>query len=90
MRDRLGSWLLLASTDLAAADATAARVIGHNVDAITHLNMAYNQGIGQIRDEMIDVDGPPLSSLRVEFKPADHTEGFAEVLIPGLYLLTQA
>ena len=34
LRDRLGSWLLLASTDLVAADAAAARVMSRDVEDI--------------------------------------------------------
>lgn len=86
-KDRLGQWLLLASTDLAAADATAARVISHDVASITHLQMAYHQGMGQIQEEDITLDGATLDELRVPWEPAEHTEGFGEVLIPGIMLL---
>jgi uncharacterized protein (DUF362 family) len=34
MRERLGSWLILASTDLVAADATAARIISQDLSTI--------------------------------------------------------
>ncbi len=87
MRERLGDWLLLASTDLAAADATAARVISHDVSRVRHLMMAYNQGLGQIWEDRIQLDGARLDDLRVPWKPAEHTEGFGEVLLPGLMLL---
>lgn len=70
MRDRLGDWLLLASDDLAAADATASRVIGHNPDRIRHLRMAYEQGIGQTRQERIEIVGDTLDALRVDWQPA--------------------
>ena len=87
MRDRLGSWLLLSGTDLAAVDATAARVISHNVSTITHLQMAYNQGIGQIKEHQIALAGASLRELQVPWKKADITTGFLEVLWPGLNLL---
>ncbi len=87
MKERLGDWLLLASTDLVAADATAARVISHDVQKVDHLVMAYNQGMGQIREDMIQLDGAKLEDLQVPWKPAEHTEGFTPVLIPGLMLL---
>jgi uncharacterized protein (DUF362 family) len=87
MRDRLGQWLLLSSADLAAADATVARVISHDVAAITHLCMAYDQGLGQIQEDKIDLEGASIEDIRVEWQPAEHTEGFAEVLIPGIHLL---
>ncbi|HPO14114.1 MAG TPA: DUF362 domain-containing protein [Candidatus Hydrogenedentes bacterium] len=87
MRDRLGDWLLLASTDLAAADATAARVTSHDVMQVDHLVMAYNQGLGQIQENMIQLDGARMEDLRVPWQPAEHTEGFTAVLIPGIMLL---
>jgi hypothetical protein len=69
-------------------DATAARVITHDVSTITHLQMAYNQGIGQIQENRIELAGASLAELRVDWKPAEITEGFLEVLWPGLHLLT--
>jgi uncharacterized protein (DUF362 family) len=70
MRDRLGSWLLLASTDLVAADATAARVVSHDVADVKQLGMAYAMGLGEIREEAIEVVGAKLDDLRVEWLPA--------------------
>ncbi|MGI6459727.1 MAG: DUF362 domain-containing protein [Candidatus Hydrogenedentales bacterium] len=90
MRERLGDWLLLASTDLAAADATAARVISHEPAEINHLQMAYDQGLGQILEEKIELVGENLDSLRVYWEPAEQTQGFLEVLIPGFHLLTDS
>lgn len=88
MRERLGDWLLLAGPDLAAVDATAARVISHDVAGIDHLCMTYDQGLGQTREDMIDLDGAQLSALQVDWLPAEQTEGFREVLLPGLMLIT--
>lgn len=88
MRDRLGSWLLLSGRDPAAVDATAARVIGHDVEAIPHLQAAYGMGLGQILEDRIALDGASLADLVVDWKPADLTEGFSEVLLPGLLLIT--
>jgi uncharacterized protein (DUF362 family) len=88
MRDRLGSWLLLSGADPAAVDATAARVISHDVNVIPHLQKAYGMGIGQILEERITIDGATLGELVVDWKPADITEGFGEVLLPGLMLIT--
>lgn len=70
MRARGGSWLLLAGTDLAAVDATAARMIGHDVWATRQLTMAYEQGLGEIREEAIRLDGANPKELRVDWKPA--------------------
>ncbi len=86
MRDRLGDWVVLAGTDLVAVDATAARIISHNPAEIEHLTRAYNQGMGQIEEDKIDLIGDSLSNLRVEWQPADHTEGFEEVILPGIML----
>ncbi|MBN1813268.1 MAG: DUF362 domain-containing protein [Anaerolineae bacterium] len=72
VKDRLGSWLLLASTDPVAADATAARVMNHDaayVDRI--LTMAREQGLGKMREEKIEIVGESLDDLRVEWQPAE-------------------
>jgi len=71
MRDRLGSWLLLASTDLVAADATAARIIKHEVSSIRQLTMAYDMGLGEVREESIQIIGARLDDLRVDWVPAE-------------------
>ncbi len=70
MRSRLGSWLVLASTDLVAADATAARVMSHDVGSMTQLRMAYEMGLGEIREDRIEMVGERLDDLRVEWRPA--------------------
>jgi uncharacterized protein (DUF362 family) len=71
MRDRLGAWLLLASTDLVAADATAARIIRHEVSSIRQLTMAYDMGLGEVREESIQIIGERLDDLRVDWVPAE-------------------
>ena len=71
MKERLGSWLLLASTDLVAADATAARIISHDPAGITQLRMAYERGMGEIREDHIDLEGGELDRLRVDWLPAE-------------------
>ena len=71
MRERLGSWLLLASTDLVAADATAARIIKHEVSSIRQLTMAYDMGLGEMREESIQIIGARLDDLRVDWVPAE-------------------
>lgn len=70
MRNRLGSFLLLASTDLVAADATAARVMRHNPDQVVQLGMAYEMGLGEMRQDRIELVGPPLADLRVPWEKA--------------------
>jgi uncharacterized protein (DUF362 family) len=86
MRDRLGDWLVLASTDLVSADATAARIIGYDPSEVHHIKMAYEQGLGQMREDRVDIVGAELSDLSVEFERADQTKGFWEVIIPGLMM----
>jgi uncharacterized protein (DUF362 family) len=70
MRDRLGSYLLLASTDLVAADATAARVMSHDPGRIVQLGMGYERGLGEMRKDHIELIGPRLSDLRVPWASA--------------------
>jgi uncharacterized protein (DUF362 family) len=70
MRDRLGSWLVLASTDPVAADATAARIMSHPAEAVTQLNMAHQLGLGEMRSDRIEVVGERLADLQVEWLPA--------------------
>jgi uncharacterized protein (DUF362 family) len=71
MKNRLGSWLLLASTDIMAADATAARIMSHNVADMKQLGMGYQMGLGEIREESIDIVGEKLDDLRVQWSPAN-------------------
>lgn len=87
MRDRLGEWLLLASDDLVAADATAARVISHDVSRISHLTKAYDQGLGQIQEDLIEIVGASLDELRVEWQPAAHMEYASHVVMQSLGLI---
>ncbi len=87
MRDRLGDWLLLASDDPAAADATAARVIGHDPDRVKHLRMAYDQGLGQTREDLIEIVGASLDELRVEWRSAVPMQFASHVVMQGLGLI---
>jgi len=70
MKKRLGSWLLLASTDILAADATAARIMHHDVAEVKQLGMGYDMGLGEIGEEHIEMVGERLDALRVEWQPA--------------------
>lgn len=90
VRERVGSWMLLASPDPVALDATSARVIGLEPGDIQHVVRAYNQGLGQMREDKIELTGATLDELRMPWQPADLTEGFLEVIIPGIHLLTDA
>jgi uncharacterized protein (DUF362 family) len=70
MKSRLGSWLLLGSTDIMAADATAARVMSHDVHEIHQLRMGYEMGLGEINEASIELKGESLSDLQVPWKAA--------------------
>jgi uncharacterized protein (DUF362 family) len=70
MKTRLGSWLLLGSTDIIAADATAARVMSHNAYLINQLSMGYEMGLGEIYEASIELKGESLSDLQVPWQAA--------------------
>jgi uncharacterized protein (DUF362 family) len=70
VRNRLGSFLLLASTDLVAADATAARIMSHDPGRVVQLGMAHDMGLGEMRKDHIEVIGPPLADLRIPWSQA--------------------
>jgi len=70
MKKRLGSWAIVASTDIMAADATAARIMSHDAKKVKQLAMGFSMGLGEIREEAIKVVGEKLDNLRVKWKPA--------------------
>ena len=70
VRSRLGSWLVLASTDLVAADATAARIMSHDVASQEQLILAYQMGLGEPREEAIELLGESLEALRMPWQAA--------------------
>jgi uncharacterized protein (DUF362 family) len=70
MKERLGSWAIIASTDIRAADATAARIMSHDTKQVKQLTMGFEMGLGEIRQQSIEVLGEKLDNLRVEWKPA--------------------
>ncbi len=70
MRNRLGSWLLLASTDVVAADAMAAQVMKQNPASITQLPLASSLGLGEYRPEYIELVGAELRDLQVSWTQA--------------------
>ena len=73
VRNRLGSWMILASKDIMAADATAARVMSHNVPEVTQLPMGYAMGLGEIREECIELVGERLSDIQMPWQPIYHS-----------------
>jgi uncharacterized protein (DUF362 family) len=89
LRDRLGDWVLLASRDPVAADATAARMTGHEPSSVRHLLMAFNQGLGQLREDRTQLDGATLDELRVDWLPAEPVDGFNDVILEGIAMLLE-
>ena len=53
-----------------AADATAARVMNHNVTNIKQLTMGYDMGLGEINEESIEMIGEKLSNIKMNWKTA--------------------
>jgi uncharacterized protein (DUF362 family) len=70
MKERLDSWAIIASTDIMAADATAARIMSHDTKKVKHLKMGFDMGLGEIREQSIELLGEKLDNLRVAWKPA--------------------
>ncbi len=70
MKKRLGSWAIIASRDIMAADASAARIMSHDVKKIKQLAMGFEMGLGEIREPRIEILGERLNNLRVDWKPA--------------------
>ncbi len=70
VKDRLGTWLILASRDIMAADATAARVMNHRVPSIKQLTMGYEMGLGEINEESIEMIGESLPGIEMQWKAA--------------------
>jgi uncharacterized protein (DUF362 family) len=90
MRERLGSWMLLASPDPVALDATTTRVIGLKAEDVQHVVRAYEQGLGQMLEDKIELMGATMDELRMTWKAPELTTGFLEVIIPGIALMTSA
>ncbi|MHC4198372.1 MAG: DUF362 domain-containing protein [Planctomycetota bacterium] len=70
MKKRLGSWVVVAGTNIMAADATAARIMSHDPSKVKQLTMGFDMGLGEIREPAIEVLGEKLDNLRVAWKPA--------------------
>jgi len=70
MKERLGSCAIIASTDIMAADATAARIMSHDTNKVKHLAMGFDMGLGEIREQSIEILGEKLDNLRVTWKSA--------------------
>lgn len=70
LRERLGDWLVLASADPVAADATAARLMRHDPWRVRHLQRAYDEGLGQLHESRIALVGAALDELQMDWEPA--------------------
>ena len=78
VRERIGSWAVIASRDIMAADATAARIMSHDAKKIKQLTMGYAMGLGQIDEGSIEVVGEKLGNLVMKWNPAQikgHMQG---------------
>ena len=80
MRSRHGSWIILASTDAVAADATAARILKQESPYVGQvLSMAHDAGMGTICMAGITLLGATLDQLQVNWQAA-HVSGAASHL----------
>jgi len=70
IKEKIGSWALVASKDIMAADATAARMMKHKVEKIKQLSMGHKMGLGEIHEEAIEIIGEKLSDVQIPWKPA--------------------
>ncbi len=61
---------VLGSTDVVALDATAMRLVGIDPLSSRHVRWAHGEGLGEIAEERIDVDGD-FAGLRTTFEPAE-------------------
>jgi uncharacterized protein (DUF362 family) len=69
VRDRLSHWLMLASRDPVALDATSTRVIGLDPQQSEHLMLAHGLGLGEIAEAKIQIAGTPLDEVRMSWLP---------------------
>ena len=76
LKDHLGTWGIVASRDIMAADATAARIMNHDVNSISQLTMGFNMGLGEVREKSIEILGEKLDNLHVDWKAAKLKKGF--------------
>lgn len=80
IKDRIGGALVIASKDPLACDSTATRIITSGWDPKTensekdipyyihHFRMAYEQGIGEINKELIDVVGENIEDVKMHWE----------------------
>jgi uncharacterized protein (DUF362 family) len=71
MKDHIGTWAMIASADIMAADATAARIMNHDTQEIDQLSMGFDMGLGEIREAYIELLGESIDNLRANWTPAE-------------------
>lgn len=84
-RSRAGKYFLIASNDLPAADATAARVMGFDAVSLKQLRIAEELGLGEIRNIRVIGDAT-LEEIRIpDFVPAEQFAEWAPsaTMLPG-------
>jgi len=70
VKDKTGSWAVVTSSDIMAADATAATMMNHNVSRIEQLLMGFEMDLGEIREDGIEVIGENLNNLKMSWRSA--------------------
>ncbi|MEM2637565.1 MAG: DUF362 domain-containing protein [Candidatus Korarchaeota archaeon] len=78
--------LYVASTDVVAADATAALIMGYDPEDVPHIRLAHEQGLGVADMNFIDYIGErPRDVRHVVLKPTTNLE---EDVCKGLFIYT--
>jgi uncharacterized protein (DUF362 family) len=72
---RMGSWAIVASSDIMAADATSARIMSQDIEKIRQLQMGFNMNLGEIREDAIEIIGENLANVSIPWKPAKLMRG---------------
>ena len=75
MKEAIGSWAIIASKDIMAADSTAARIMSHDPTTISQITLGYDMGLGEIQEDSIEILGEKIDNLQVAWKPANLKTG---------------
>ncbi|MDX1283940.1 MAG: DUF362 domain-containing protein [Draconibacterium sp.] len=70
VKDKLGKWAVVASTDIMAADATSTRLMDHEISKIKQLSMGFEMGLGEIREEGIEIIGESIMNMTIPWRKA--------------------
>jgi uncharacterized protein (DUF362 family) len=70
VHQRIGGYVVMASTDFLAADATASRIIGLEPEAIRYIWMGAQQGLGQMDKKNIETRGATMSEVQMKWAPS--------------------